>query len=538
MREGISYNLASQLLPSADEHQTRSKPLKASWRDRVNRLDWLGKTRWSDVGGSVTIVLITTIVGFFVEPVLKGSNLAILYMLAVMFSALQWNRRTALLTATLCALSLVYFFLPPFGKVAIKDLWHLISLFGFLTAGLAISLITVMAKEDAALARRREAYAAALYSFTNALASANRLDEILETVSRHFFAIFQRQNVVVARDGDELTFRGSNAKLTFAEDESQIIAWVFKHGEEAGYGSKNFANSNVCYRPVQAAGHDTTIGVIGFQAANSKETLPPELDGLLSIFLSQTALAITKADLAKKAKRAEVLQETDKLQKALLNSVSHNLRTPLASILGALSTILEDGSLLDPSTQEGLLRTAKDEAKRLEWLVQNLLDMTRLEGGAIRVRTEPCDVHDTIAAALQQLGEAGHGHRISVNISPDLPLVPMDDVLIVQVVVNLLDNAMKYSAASSPIEIEAKLDGGRLNIRVLDRGLGIAEHELEKVFEKFYRGSAPGAPKGAGLGLSICKGLVEAHHGQILAKRREGGGTEVALLLPLEACHA
>lgn len=536
MREGTSYNLVSQLLPSTDKHQARSRALNALWKHRAVRPEWLEKTRWSELFGSLAIVLFTTIVGFFVEPVLKGSNLAILYMLAVMFSALQWNRRTALLTAILCALSLSYFFLPPFGRAAINDLWHLISLFAFLIAGLVISLITVMAKEDAALARRREGYAAALYSFTNALASANRLEQILDTVSRHFFAIFQRPNVVVAGDGDELTVRRSSPTSTLEEHESRIITWVFKHGEEAGHGSKNFPDSNVCYRPVQAG--QGVIGVIGFEAASLKETLPPELDGILGIFLSQTALAITRADLAKKAKRAEVLQETDKLQKALLNSVSHNLRTPLASILGVLSTILEDGSLLDPSTQEGLLRTAKDEAKRLEWLVQNLLDMTRLEGGAIRVRTEPCDVHDTIAAALQQLGEAGHSHRISVNISPDLPLVPMDDVLIVQVVVNLLDNAMKYSAASSPIEIEAKLDTGRLNIRVLDRGLGIAENELEKVFEKFFRGSAPGAPKGAGLGLSICKGLVEAHHGQILAKRREGGGTEVVLLLPLEACDA
>src|SRR5262245_6228651 len=141
MREGISYNLASQLLPSTDKPQTRSRPLKTSWKDRVIRLEWLAKTRWSEVLGTLAIVLSTTIVGFFVEPVLKGSNLAILYMLAVMFSALQWNRRTAFLTATLCAFSLAYFFLPPLGSVAIDDFWHLISLFGFLAAGLVISLI-------------------------------------------------------------------------------------------------------------------------------------------------------------------------------------------------------------------------------------------------------------------------------------------------------------------------------------------------------------------------------------------------------------
>ena len=230
-----------------------------------------------------------------------------------------------------------------------------------------------------------------------------------------------------------------------------------------------------------------------------------------------------------------LLQEADKLQKALLNSVSHNLRTPLASVLGALNSVLEDGALLDAPTKQSLLKTAKEEARRLDLLVQNLLDMTRLEGGAIRVKAEPCDVHDVVGAALYQLGETAQNRAISVAIAPDLPLVPMDDALIVQVLVNMLDNALKYSPGDAPIDIEAQLDTGQLEIRVLDRGRGIPEQELERVFEKFFRVALPGAPKGAGLGLSICKGFVEAHNGRILAKRRTQGGTELAFFLPLEA---
>jgi len=230
-----------------------------------------------------------------------------------------------------------------------------------------------------------------------------------------------------------------------------------------------------------------------------------------------------------------LLQEADKLQKALLNSVSHNLRTPLASVLGALNSVLEDGALLDAPTKQSLLKTAQEEARRLDWLVKNLLDMTRLEGGAIRVKTEPCDVHDVVGAALHQLGETAQNHAISVAIAPDLPLVPMDDALIVQVLVNMLDNALKYSPGDAPIDIEARLDTGQLEIRVLDRGRGIPEQELERVFEKFFRVALPGAPKGVGLGLSICKGFVEAHNGRILAKRRTQGGTELAFFLPLEA---
>jgi two-component system, OmpR family, sensor histidine kinase KdpD len=272
----------------------------------------------------------------------------------------------------------------------------------------------------------------------------------------------------------------------------------------------------------------------GSRNCRTEDLLPPDQRELMGIFLDQTALAITRADLAKEAKRAEILQEADKLQRALLNSVSHNLRTPLASVLGVLNTILEDASLLDVPTQQSLLKTAQSEARQLDWLVQNLLDMTRLEGGAIRVKAEPCDVNDVVAAALRQLGESARSHAVLVTVAPGLPLVPMDDVLMVQVLVNLLDNALKYSPADAPVEIRARLDAGQLEIGIFDRGRGIPEGELERVFDKFYRVAVPGAPKGTGLGLSICKGFVEAHNGRILAKRRTEGGTEIAVFLPLE----
>jgi PAS domain S-box-containing protein len=229
-----------------------------------------------------------------------------------------------------------------------------------------------------------------------------------------------------------------------------------------------------------------------------------------------------------------ILQEADKLQQSLFNTIKHDLRTPLAAVIGALSSVLEDGSLLDTLTQHSLLRTAQDEAKRLDWLVQNLLDMTRLEGGVIRMKTQPCDVHDVVGAALSQLGEAARSHSISVTIAPNLPLVPMDHVLMVQVLVNVLDNALRYSSGETNVEIEAQMGADHLEIRILDRGRGIPEEELERVFDKFFRGASPGGPKGTGLGLSICKGFVEAHNGRIVAKNRAQGGPEVAVFLPFE----
>jgi len=338
--------------------------------------------------------------------------------------------------------------------------------------------------------------------------------------------------VVLLPGTEGLTVRFSSAELAFDEGEIEAASWVFQKGQEAGCGTEIFSGSRIRYRPLKTG--DGIIGVMGIQSTGSRDLLLIDQSDLLGVFMSQAALAITRADLATKAKRAEVLQEADKLQKALLNSVSHNLRTPLSSILGVLNTILEDGTLLDMPTQRNLLGTAQHEARRLDWLVQNLLDMTRLEGGAIRMKTELCDVNDIAAGALRQLSE-DQGKRISVTTAPNLPLVPLDDVLIVQVLVNMLDNALKYSPADAPVEVQARLAAGQLEIRVLDRGRGIPEQELERVFEKFHRVTVPGAPNGAGLGLSICKGFVEAHGGRILAERRPQGGTELVFFLPLEA---
>jgi two-component system, OmpR family, sensor histidine kinase KdpD len=525
-------NLLTQV-STDEESPTRSE---FSWKERVLRLgDAPTENWWRGVPTSLAIAGLITILGLWIEPVIRGPNLAIFYMLAVVFSAVRWGRWAVIINAISSALLFDYFFVVPYRSFVIGDIWYLITLIGLLTVGLIVSTLMVATREEARAARRREMRVSALYSFTQSLASGNELDQILDAVARHFVAIFQRPIVVLLPAAEGLIVRFTSAELVFDEGENKSASWVFENGQEAGCGTAMFSGSRIRYRPLKAGRE--TVGVIGFQTKSSKDLLPPDQRELMGIFLDQTALAITRADLAKEAKRAEILQEADKLQRALLNSVSHNLRTPLASVLGVLNTILEDASLLDVPTQQSLLKTAQSEARQLDWLVQNLLDMTRLEGGAIRVKAEPCDVNDVVAAALRQLGESVRSHAILVTIAPGLPLVPMDDVLMVQVLVNLLDNALKYSPGDGPVEIQARLDAGQLEIGIFDRGRGIPEGELERVFDKFYRVAVPGAPKGTGLGLSICKGFVEAHNGRILAKRRTEGGTEIAVFLPVERGH-
>jgi two-component system sensor histidine kinase KdpD len=277
-----------------------------------------------------------------------------------------------------------------------------------------------------------------------------------------------------------------------------------------------------------------TLGAFGFRASGIDGRIPHRTWSLAQSFANQTSLAIARVTLEHKAQHAEFLAETDRLQKALLNSIAHNVRTPLASIIGVLSTLQEEEISLAQPLRRDLIDSARQEAQRLNRLLGNLLDLSRLEAGVLQIRKDPCDVQDIIGAALEQLGSAVENRRVDVIIPPDLPFVPMDFVLVVQVLVNLLDNALKYSPPEPSITVRARVFSRSLEISVSDFGNGIPEDDLAHVFEKFNRGARTGETGGVGLGLAICKGLIEAHHGTIRAERRQPCGTAVTFALPIQ----
>ncbi len=267
----------------------------------------------------------------------------------------------------------------------------------------------------------------------------------------------------------------------------------------------------------------TWRGQVGALLFQEIEGLPTEISRTVELFASQTALAILRSSL----------RATDRFQETLLNSIAHNVRTPLASVIGVLGTLQEDEAALNPEVRRDLIDTAREEADRLNRLLGNLLDFSRIESGAVLVRADPCDIEDVIGAALEQLGAKALARAIDVAIDPRAPLVAMDFALIVQVLVNLLDNALKYSPGDAPIAIRTRLMRGQLEVRVEDEGDGIGEADLEHVFEKFNRAGRTGETGGIGLGLSICKGLIEAHHGVIWAERRDPRGVALVFRLPM-----
>jgi two-component system sensor histidine kinase KdpD len=305
---------------------------------------------------------------------------------------------------------------------------------------------------------------------------------------------------------------------------------VFQHDQPAGRGTDTLPEASIRCHPLK-----TGRGLVGTLGVR-----PPESGGILSLeqrqsllaFADQAALSIERAILAEQAKQAELLSAADKLQTALLNSISHDLRTPLVSITGALSALEQENAHLDSAAHRSLLQTARGEAERLNRLVGNLLDMTRLEAGALKVKREACDAEDLIGTSIGQLEERLAGRSVQVNVPEGMPMISADFVLIVHVLNNLLDNALKYSSKESPLEVRAVQQGNDVLISILDRGIGIPQEDLEKVFDKFYRVQRPEQVTGTGLGLAICKGIVEAHGGRIWAEARTGGGTCVTIALP------
>jgi two-component system sensor histidine kinase KdpD len=409
-----------------------------------------------------------------------------------------------------------------------------------------VSTLAAQAREQANTARHRQSQTAALNDLSRDLAATAGLDPILDVICRFISTTFSHYAGIFLPEGERLALSSSTAPAQFDEDEVAVADWAFRNRQPAGRGTETLPAANAAYFPMATA--NGIIGVIGTIPSSPGQSLPPDQRRLLEASISLAALAIERAQLSEQASRVRLLQESERLQTALLNSISHDLRTPLASITGALSSLEQDAAVLDEAARRELVATALGQAERLNRLVGNLLDMTRLEAGTLRIVRKPNDVGDLIGVALQELPGPLQTHPLAIDVPADLPAVPMDLVLMARVLVNVLDNAMKYSPDGSPIEIVARrlaagssadgdpaVRGDRIAIEVRDRGIGIPRDDLSRVFDKFYRVQRLDNLGGTGLGLSISRGFVEAHGGRISAEARPGGGTIVTISLPTAA---
>jgi len=483
---------------------------------------------------SLLLVILATGFGFLIGGRIEPTNLVMVYLLTVVIAAIYLGRGPAILASVLGVLAFDLLFVTPYFTFAVADTQYIITFIALLFVGIVISQLTARAREQADAAHQREAETAELYALSRDLAIARQLDSILQVLIQHVEATFGRNTAILLPENEHLLVQLTSTNLKLDENEIAVADWVYRHGDPAGRHTNTLPAALFRYLPLKTS--RGVVGVLGVEGPEpSGSDLTPQQRRLMEAFASQAALAIERVQFAEQARQAQLLQATEKLQTALLNSVSHDLRTPLVSITGALTSLDEQSESLDDENRKSLIVTAREESDRLNRLVGNLLSMTRIESGAIKLHIEPGDIQDVIGTALDQLGKRIANRKVQVDVPDDFPLVPMDFTLMVQVLVNVLDNAVKYSPEYCAIEISAELNKDNVRITIVDRGEGIPPEDLTRIFDKFYRVQRPESISGTGLGLSISKGIVEAHSGNVQAIRREGGGTIIQIELPLKS---
>jgi two-component system sensor histidine kinase KdpD len=369
----------------------------------------------------------------------------------------------------------------------------------------------------------------ALAAFSQSLTLTSDFDQILEVVGDHLETNFNQRSVILLPANGGLTARFRSTEFVLSESELAAATWSWEHGQDAGGSTDILSAAQAHYTPLKVRGQ--VIGVLGLEVRMGA-WLSNGQRQLFSAFISQSALAIEQGLLEQKLRRLRFLEESDKVQNAVLTAISHDVRAPLAAITASLSGLLTSAGALNQAAERQLLETADIEARRLHRLVNNLLSMTRLETGTSTVKTEPSDLLDVVSTALEELGVSAGQRQVSFDIPEDLPLVPLDFGLITHVFINLFSNAFKYSPPDRPVEIRGRIIDGQLEVLVVDRGVGVLPEDLDRVFDKFYRVAELGSSTGLGLGLAICKAFIEAHHGRIRLENNPMGGTIVRFVIP------
>ena len=477
---------------------------------------------WEHFGWSVAAIAVTIGAVFIFGKALTIGSAGMLFLVPVLISAVYFGLRPALFTTVVSVLSYNFFFLPPLYTFTIADPNNWLSFAVLLFVAVIAGNLASRVRAQADLAAGRAAVTGELYSFTGKLGSIARLDDILWASSFQISSMLKSHVVILLPD--PTTKRPTIRAGYPPEDEldSQDLAaavWSWDKGQPAGRNSETLPGAKRLFLPMRTG--SGLVGIIGLQRPDDRTLFSPDERRLLDALIDQTSLAIERSQLVEKAEEAQVLAEADKLRIAMLTSLSHDLRTPLASILGAATTLVADDGLYDRAQTTELLVTIREEAERLDRFVGNLLDMSRLEAGVVGAKRQVIDLEDIVESALKRLTRRLASRTVKNALPATLPLVVADPLLFEQALVNLLDNAVKYSNDDSPIQLRTEVAPERVTLIVEDEGQGIPEEELPLIFDKFYRAKASDRRiAGTGLGLAVARGFVEAFGGTLTARNR------------------
>jgi two-component system sensor histidine kinase KdpD len=504
---------------------------------------------------SLLLVAAAIPVALGLHSVLNINNIALVFLTAILFSAVWFGRGPSLLACLVAVLAYNFFFLPPIYTFTIADPENVVALFFFAVVALIASNLAARVRGQAVAARLRAKTTDDLYQFSRKLAVAVTLDDLLWATA-HQIAMMLKVRVVLLlpedqhapedRTGASIAVRaGFPPEDVLDEADLAAAKWCWEKNHVAGRGSDTLPGARWLFLPMRTG--RGPVGVVGVIRDEEGLSLLPDQQRLLDALTDQSALAIERVTLARDLAMARLQAETDRLRSALLTSISHDLRTPLASILGSATSLTSHDVALDGPTAQTLLGTIVEEAYRLNRFIGNLLDMTRLESGALKPRGSLIELSDVFGAALSRAARILERHQVDLDVAADLPMLKLDVVLFEQVLFNLLDNAAKYAQAGSRIQIKAYREGGQVIVQVIDEGPGIPPQDVERIFDKFYRaganqldgelsGCGDHQRAGTGLGLAICRGFIEAMNGTIVAgNRTDRRGAVLTITLPVPA---
>lgn len=487
----------------------------------------------AEYGFAAATVTACTLLGWLLFRRLSVTDVAMVYLLGAMVVASRCGRGPSVMAAVLSIALFDFLFVPPYLTFAVSDLSYVLTFGTMLVVALLISGYTLRIREQAQLARDREHRTAALYALSRDLGETREREEVVTVARKHMGDSFGSTVQVLAPGGEgtlELLPPAAPMPL-MDEKETSVADWAYRRGELAGAGTATLPGAKALHLPLPGA--SGVVGVLAVASPDLERFQDPSDRHLLEAFAGQVGVALERVTLAERTQQARLEVEAERLRTSLLSSLSHDLRTPLGVIAGSASTLRDSGDTLASGARTDLLDSILEESQRMNRLIVNLLDMVRLETGSLQVQKEWQPLEDAAGVALIRLGERLRDHPVEVRLPPDLPLVPLDAILLEQVFINLLENAAKYTPAGTPIEISAVAGPGVVTVSVADRGPGLTPGEELRIFDKFYRGGDAPIGRGVGLGLTICRGIVSAHGGRIWAENRPDGGAAFRFTLPL-----
>ncbi|MFO1433381.1 MAG: two-component system sensor histidine kinase KdpD [Candidatus Competibacteraceae bacterium] len=509
-----------------DTDQSRAKATVVSENGSEPR-----PARWTRYGWALVVCAVTTGLTLPLQPYLEQANIVMLFLLAVVIVAVRFGRGPATLAAVVNVAAFDFFFVPPRLSFSVHDLQYLLTFAVMLSVGLITGQLTAGLRYQARIAGHREERSRDLYQMARELSGALTEEQIAEISDRYIEASFRARAEMVLPDeaGEKLLpcvyVAGEKPTLDLG-----IAQWVYDRSEPAGIGTDTLPGSSALYLPLKAPLR--TRGVLVVEPTNSRILMIPEQRRHLEIFTTLIAIALERVHFVTIAREALVRMESERLRNSLLSALSHDLRTPLTALVG-LADSLELSRPPLAAGQSELTKAIREQALRTSELVNKVLDMARLQAGGMRLNRQWQSLEEVVGSALKAREALLADHQVEVRLPVDLQLLEFDAVLIERVLVNLLENAAKYTPVGSEITVEAVLKGKDVEIAVDDNGPGLPPGMEQAIFEKFIRGTQESANAGIGLGLAICKAIVEAHQGRIWAENRPTGGARFAFTLPL-----